>query len=190
MAYLAPSLVRFRREIDQRWPGRSKASDGWLGDAAHAARVSDHNPDAKGEVHAIDVTKDGVDVAAVLKAAIGNPAVWYVIHDGHIWSRTYGWRKKVYNGPNPHRHHIHISIRHDASAEGWAGSWLARAAVTVLRAGSTGTAVKALQRKLGITPDGTFGPETVKAVNAFKKAHGGPADGLAGTKTLKLLGLQ
>jgi hypothetical protein len=191
MAHLAPALVRLRAEVDRRWPTRSKASDGWLGDAAHAARVSDHNPDGKGEVHAIDVTAAGIDVAVLLRAAIGNPAVWYVIHDGHIWSRTYGWAKRVYTGPNPHRHHVHISIRYTAAAENWDGSWLLRAvkAAAVLRAGATGTRVTALQRALKITADGTFGPKTAAAVNRLKHQRGWPEDGVAGSRVLEALRL-
>jgi len=56
---LAPSLVNLRREIDLRWPDRMKTSDGWIGDPAHAQRSSDHNPDARGIVHALDVTGEG-----------------------------------------------------------------------------------------------------------------------------------
>ena len=47
---LAPALVQLRQELNARWPGRSKASDGTIGDAAHKARVSEHNPDADGVV--------------------------------------------------------------------------------------------------------------------------------------------
>lgn len=187
-AFLAPSLVRLRTQVDRAWPDRSKASDGWLGDAAHAARISDHNPDGKGEVHAIDVTTTGIDVPRLLRAAIGNPAVWYVIHDGHIWSRTYGWAKRVYLGANPHRHHVHISILRTPGAEGWAGDWLARAIRPApLRRGSTGPRVRALQRGLKLSADGIFGPVTESAVNAYKRAHGWPTDGIAGTRVLTSL---
>ncbi|MDG4766606.1 hypothetical protein O7632_21270 [Solwaraspora sp. WMMD406] len=40
--YLAPSLQRLRNEIDARWPDRDRASDGWIGAAAHAASTAGH----------------------------------------------------------------------------------------------------------------------------------------------------
>lgn len=122
--YLAPSLVALRREIDQRWPHRDRRSDGWLGDAAHSARQSDHNPDARGMVHALDVDKDGIDVAALLAAAIGDRRVWYVIHNRQIWSRTYGWDARPYTGANAHTEHVHISIQYAHDAEADTRPWL------------------------------------------------------------------
>src|SRR5688500_6227543 len=64
MARLADSLRQFRDEVDTRWPNRNKRSDGWLGDAAHQATPSDHNPNPQGVVCAFDLTHDpanGVD---------------------------------------------------------------------------------------------------------------------------------
>ena len=58
MATLAAAGVTLRNQINEAFPGRDKASDGWIGDAAHQARVSDHNPDRRGIVHAIDVDED------------------------------------------------------------------------------------------------------------------------------------
>ena len=64
---------------------------------------------------------------------------------------------------------------------------------TVLKRGSTGTAVRELQQKLKNlgyltgSVDGSFGEATEKAVKAFQKAVGLNADGVAGTKTLEKL---
>ncbi|GAA2603052.1 MULTISPECIES: GH25 family lysozyme [Streptomyces] len=60
--------------------------------------------------------------------------------------------------------------------------------VTTLKAGSKGTAVKALQRQLTanghtVNADGTFGPATTAKVKAFQKAHRLTADGIAGPDT-------
>ena len=74
MAYLAPSLVQLRNEINRRWPNRDKTSDGWIGDPAHQATKSDHNPDSKGCVHALDIDKDGIDPWLVVGQAIKHPA--------------------------------------------------------------------------------------------------------------------
>jgi len=50
----------------------------------------------------------------------------------------------------------------------------------VLRLGSKGADVKALQVKLGVKADGSFGPKTKAAVVAFQKRHGLKADGVFG----------
>lgn len=127
-AFLAPSLVALRGEVNSRYPHRDRSSDGWLGDAAHAARESDHNPDERGMVHAIDLDKDGLDLAALLRAVIGDPRCWYVIHDRTIWSRTYGWKARPYTGTNPHTGHVHVSIRYDSTSEQDTRSWFSLAA--------------------------------------------------------------
>jgi peptidoglycan hydrolase-like protein with peptidoglycan-binding domain len=59
---------------------------------------------------------------------------------------------------------------------------------TVLRTGSRGAAVTALQRRLRITADGWFGPQTRTAVNRFKRAHRLPADGVVRRAAWKALG--
>ena len=64
---------------------------------------------------------------------------------------------------------------------------------TVLKKGSTGDAVKALQQKLitlgylSGSADGIFGTATISAVKAFQTVSGLPADGIAGSKTLSAL---
>lgn len=58
---------------------------------------------------------------------------------------------------------------------------------TTLRKGDRGDDVKALQTKLGIMPDGDFGPGTESAVKLFQEHHGLPADGIAGHMTMKAL---
>ncbi len=49
--------------------------------------------------------------------------------------------------------------------------------------------VRALQAKLGLSPDGTFGPVTEKALRRWQKAHGLPVDGKAGPQTLAAMNL-
>jgi hypothetical protein len=60
---------------------------------------------------------------------------------------------------------------------------------TALRAGAEGSAVRALQLKLGIAADGVFGAQTRAAVKAFQRRNGLAADGIAGPVTLRALGL-
>jgi putative chitinase len=56
--------------------------------------------------------------------------------------------------------------------------------VTV-RLGSNNDTVKAVQKALGQTADGKFGPGTEKAVKAWQTAHGLTADGIVGPATIK-----
>lgn len=120
---VAASLIDFRSEVNARWPNRDHRSDGFLGDAAHATRESDHNPwviDSKGVgvVRAADTDVDGIDAAWLAEhirrlGAAGdlrlNPG-GYVIFNGRIAGSHTGWAWHVYTGPNPHRSHIHMSV--------------------------------------------------------------------------------
>lgn len=128
--YLARSLRALIAEINAEmsppeWPTVS-VGDGWVGDTSHAARKSDHNPDwdSGGVVRAVDIGIEGRNAGDILDAVIGDQRVWYVIHKGRIWSRTYGWANRSYTGSNPHNHHIHVSIRHTDAAENDTSQWL------------------------------------------------------------------
>ncbi len=108
-------------QVNARWPGRDKASDGTIGDAAHATRNSDHNPwvivDGLGVVRARDIDKDGVDIGWMFEelrklGAQGDPRL---AGGGYlIWNRritTPDFTKWVpYNGSNPHDKHGHVSF--------------------------------------------------------------------------------
>lgn len=126
--FLAPSLVGFRNSINNAFPKRDKSSDGWIGNAAHQAEQSEHNPCwtctgfQHGIVRATDTDIDDNDAGRdlrkeILNAAIGHPAVWYVISNGIIYSRTYNWAARKYTGASGHFGHVHISInKNEASA--------------------------------------------------------------------------
>lgn len=58
---------------------------------------------------------------------------------------------------------------------------------TVLRRGSRGAEVSRLQRALGISADGIFGPATEAAVRQFQQGAGLTVDGVAGPNTLSRL---
>ncbi len=63
-------------------------------------------------------------------------------------------------------------------------------AAMMLRLGSTGSAVKEVQLRLGVDADGTFGPATDSAVRAFQGRAGLETDGVVGPATwTKLFGL-
>lgn len=86
----------------------------WLGDAAHQAECSDHNPDATGVVHAIDaMTLDTDSQDQIVAWALGDTAdLEYVINRRRIWERSHGFAEMPYDGLNPHTDHVHISGRH------------------------------------------------------------------------------
>ena len=127
---LSPALVRLRDELNAAYPKRSKASDGSIGDTAHSARKSDHNPDSAGWVRAIDVTEwdpgtpnvDGDDVAEALAEflrASKDPRVKYVIWRGRMFASyatasRKAWTWGRYTGPNGHFKHCHVSVVADA----------------------------------------------------------------------------
>ncbi len=59
-----------------------------------------------------------------------------------------------------------------------------------LRKGSKGEWVKKMQKVLGATPDGDFGPGTEKAVKAWQEKNGLTPDGVVGPKTLAAMGIK
>lgn len=191
---LAQSLVRLRDQINQAAPHRSKLSDGSIGDPAHSARVSDHNPDRNGVVAAIDVTHDpvnGCDGNTLSRALIADPRVKYIIFNSEIWkARNQRWERYV--GPNKHKHHVHISVKPEIydNVEPWPLSLTtvpSKPLRPVLRKGDRGESVKELQVKLrkwaNVSVDGIFGIGTENAVKYFQRTEGLDDDGIVGSKT-------
>ncbi len=171
-------------EVNARWPGRDKTSDGTIGDAAHATRTSDHNPWVKkappvgmGIVRARDIDVDGVDMAWLMEhlralGAAGDPRLaggGYLIFNERITAPDFrGW--KVYTGTNPHEHHGHVSFTtNPASFDSTAGWGIAGTAPSApapapaaggrvtIRRGSTGPDVELIQRWLGVVGPGVPG---------------------------------
>lgn len=108
--YLNPALTALRAQIDARWPNRPRGSDGTLGDAAHAARKSEHNRDPDGSVDAIDISNGGnvfdVDKLLAELIASGDRRLKHAIRKRRIWTKGVGW--SAYGGPNAHDHHLHL----------------------------------------------------------------------------------
>ena len=172
--FLARSLVQLRNEVNQRWPERSKVSDGWIGDAAHAARKSDHNPDwsapgrRRGVVRALDITARGIDVDLLLKHTTNDSRVAYVIYNRRIYQHSTGW--KPYRGSNPHTSHVHVSIAHTATAENDTKLWFGSAGkASTKKASSKSKSAKSSGRVGGEWPanpllvDGKFQSITKRA---------------------------
>ena len=128
MAKLCKAGQQLREQIDDAFPDRNRnAPEGWLGDARHAARVSDHNPcPDTGIVRAYDCNADlgsskheAHDLADQLRLlARSDKRISYIIFDGRIasWRRNYKWRK--YKGASPHRTHVHISFTAQGDHDG------------------------------------------------------------------------
>lgn len=149
----APSVAAGLAQASQQWPARSRVSDGIIGDASHAAEISDHNPDqigatgvpdhranAVGMVHAFDLTHDpahGVDTVALAELIRGRQdhRVRYVIAHRRIFlgpwagsvqrgeSRPWTWA--AYDGADPHTSHMHVSVGYDPAAENDTAAWFA-----------------------------------------------------------------
>lgn len=184
MAYLAPSLAIFRDEINSRWPGRDRTSDGWIGDAKHQASKSDHNPNARGSVDALDIDEDGVDMDAIFAAFKRHPSARYWIYEGVLYHRDRGWKPEEYHGDNPHDKHAHGSIDQTSEAEQDRRSWGLRtmtAGIMLPNFGDAGADVRYWQRMLLAAGeklpeygrDGKYGKEMQAAVLSWYKKHGG-----------------
>jgi hypothetical protein len=126
-------------QVNAAAPGRSKASDGLVGDADHAARESDHNPESPPppgnpdeQVDAADITHDPADGAdmGVVSESIRRSRdrrVKYVIFNRRIF---YGYDRAglpaftwtSYSGSDPHTGHMHVSVNdvHHDETQLWA----------------------------------------------------------------------
>jgi len=141
---LVPCLVALRDEFNWVAPLRDRASDGSIGDTAHASSSSDHNPDETGstpyedpdrrnEVHAIDVDDDlrmpAWDMNRCLRIIITrhrlgrDDRLQNVIYNRRIWSRSWGWTARAYTGASGHTEHAHFSARYTTAQENDTGPW-------------------------------------------------------------------
>lgn len=194
----APCCVKALNDATARWPSRSRASDGIMGDRSHQQRKSDHN-----DGNAFDLTHDpahGVNCSVLSRAVIKDRRVTYVIWNRRIYNRARaaeGWRP--YGGPNPHTKHMHVSIRSDARGNlapwPWSGSgpieegdWftmataadLERAIRKVLNEGTAfgqrswaGTSKATLKSVQAVT--NILNQEVIPPLNRLAAGAGGPA---------------
>jgi len=96
-----------REQADDAYPDRKRDSDGTIGDAKHASRKSDHNPDVRtGYVRALDLDADfdkSPSTAAYLAdqiriAARTDKRISYVIFDRKIASSRSLWKWRIIQG--------------------------------------------------------------------------------------------
>lgn len=178
---VAKSLDKLLAQINAKFPDRSKASDGSIGDASHSARESDHNPDANGVVCARDYTHDpahGFDSYAFadqLRIA-RDPRVKYIISNRRIANPdVQNWAWRPYNGANPHDHHVHVSVKdvpslYDSEAN-WNVPMLEGTATAVTEVtNDPDVSAKDIQSALNtagfgpLSVDGDLGPKSRKAI--------------------------
>ncbi len=151
-----------------------------IGDPAHQAQASDHNPNSAGVVCAIDIMAGyGLDLEALANAIrlSSHPDLKYVIYNRRIASRKYGFEWRAYTGSNPHTDHIHVSVGVGSDGKSVppyddANSWNIGLGGTLLCSyGQSGPIVMALQALLfglGFDPgavDGKYGDKTAAALS-------------------------
>jgi hypothetical protein len=208
---VAPALERLHGQLNALAPRRSKASDGAIGDTAHAARTSDHNPwfclAGQRYVTARDWTHDprGELDCAQLAAALRDGRdrrLKYVIWREQIMAGFAGpapWTWRPYRGSNPHNKHLHLSVVADARAllrvdwllpglNGTAPQSPTTSRPTIRR-GDAGALVALVQRFLGVADDGAFGEHTEAAVRRYQAMRGLAVDGVCGPRTWQEMGI-
>jgi len=134
--FLNPALTGFRDAVNDAYPRRDKGSDGTIGDAAHAATSSDHNPDPDGSVDAWDMDVEVNGRGSTFKADVEHlKAVFeahesssYWIHNDQIARRADGWRRRPYtdfnSSPSRNRHTQHVHWNTRAAFENSTKPWI------------------------------------------------------------------
>ncbi len=123
-------------------------------------RVNTTGPDVTRLQRLLGVPVDGVFGRGTLRAVKSFQRAHGLLVDGQV---------------GPHTWHALMTENAGSSGE------------TILQYGSRGAAVADLQRRLGVSADGDFGPVTRAAVEAFQSTHGLVVDGQAGYYTLTAL---
>lgn len=132
-------LQNLRGQVDEAFPNRDKSSDGGIGDAAHRARKSGHNPDdttgskptwdgdndMSPEWRAwdcdADLREDGVTAQRLVDHVRKLPKVGtvlrFIIFNRKIYHVDDNFQPEDYFGDNPHDKHIHFEGAYTNAAD-------------------------------------------------------------------------
>lgn len=128
---LTRGLQNLRAQVDARWPDRDKTSDGTIGDAAHQASTSSHNPDdtagstpewdgdpdSTAEVRAWDMDVDLREPGATAQQVVDHlrslpglaSVIRYMIYNRTMYHSRDGFAPTPYSGASAHLEHIHFT---------------------------------------------------------------------------------
>jgi hypothetical protein len=199
-----PNLNELGAQMNERFPSRDKGSDGTIGDAAHQASASSHNPDISGtpeyrdgdsvnEVRARDIDKDLRDPAGVtmedvvqlwVKLARAGQLWWvrYIIYNKRIWHKRDGYLTRTYTGDNAHTDHVHVNSDFTQSADTVTGTdWR----LTSLTGGPVVVPVSHPADNLVV--DGELGPKTI---SRWQRVMGTTVDGHISVPSMLVMTVQ
>lgn len=136
---LTKGLSNLRDQVNEAFPDRDKASDGTIGDAAHQAETSGHNPDDTAgskaewngdsdntpEVRAWDMDSDLRATPATAQQVVDHvrglnnveAVLRYIIYNRKIYKAENDWKAEAYTGPSAHTEHIHFSGAYSQAAD-------------------------------------------------------------------------
>jgi hypothetical protein len=128
---LTLGLQNLRAQVNEAFPARDKTSDGTIGDAAHQAETSGHNPDdtpgsspewngdpdSTPEVRAWDMDSTLNAPPATAQQVVDHirhlpnvsSVLRYMIYNRKIYRASNGWAAETYDGKSAHTEHIHFS---------------------------------------------------------------------------------
>lgn len=137
---LAPQIAILRRELWDCFPDVPRSAFGTIGDQDHSTRKSDHNPDQRRYVRAIDIPHIGsaapqIDFLAEFFRQVGATdsqrlaSGGYVIWNRRIASASTRWNWSTYMGESPHTAYLHLSVSRLPHFYGLVHPWNVRRAL-------------------------------------------------------------